>query len=488
MVSTFFPGLHLKSIMDKGLWCVPALVLITGVAFFNSLPGDFHFDDFALLLDNPRVTGDTFGYLAFLEQYGGRPLTLLTFHWNHRLAGAAPFSYLLINLLLHMLAVTGVFLLAKRFSQGVTTAFGAALIFAIHPLQTQAVNYIWSRSILLMACFGLLSLLLVERKPWLALIAFQLAMWSRLEAAFLIIPLMFLRRDQWVPMTTLVAGNTALFLSTLARYRPLEMGWSHPEAFQYWLAQPVVLWKYLGLMLWPLNLNVDHDMRFPSFWVIGLSCLALLGAVYLIRKAWKLYPFPAMAGIWLGLCLLPSWLIPNSDLLNEGRCYMALIGFSALAAWLIFETGSSALPESRRVLPGVILLCLVLLPLTVQRNSVWKDDLNLWSDAAVKSPHKPRTRYNLGVALIKNGQIQAARVEFEAAIALQPGDHYSYAAAGYCAEEQQEYETAFVFYSEARRLNENNEYARSGMERVGAIISKAPSAESAELGPIPERL
>jgi protein O-mannosyl-transferase len=477
--------------MVKGFWCLPVLVAVTGAAFFTSLPGDFHFDDFALLLEHPRVTGESFSYLSFLEQYGGRPLTLWSFHWNHRLAGASPLSYVLINVILHVFAVIAVFLLVKRFAVRLPVAFGAALIFAIHPLQTQAVNYIWSRSILLMACFGLLSLLLVERRPWVALVVFQLALWSRLDAAFLVVPLILLRRDKWIPMVTLVAGNAALFLSTLARYRPLEMGWSHPEPLQYWLAQPVVWWKYLGLMLWPAGLNIDHDMPFPPLWAVGLCLLGLLAGLYLLARAWREYPVPALGGLWLGLSFLPSWLIPNSDLLNESRCYLALIGFSVMAAWLIFEAGSSALLPSglRRWASGALVLCLVMLPLTIERNGIWKEDLRLWSDAAAKSPNKSRTRYNLGVALAKKGDIAAARTEFEVAISLNPSDDLSYAGAGFCAEQQQEYETALGLYSEALRLNKDNEYARSGMDRVGAIISRAPSEESALLRSAdPERL
>jgi protein O-mannosyl-transferase len=470
--------------MSRGLWCLPALVLVTGLAFFNAFPGDFHFDDFALLLQNPRVTGDTFNYISFLEQYGGRPLTLLSFHWNHRLAGADPFSFLLVNLILHVLAVLAVFFLVRRFAGRVPVAFGAALIFAIHPLQTQAVNYIWSRSILLMTCFGVLSLLLVERRPWLAAVAFQLALWSRMEAAVLLLPLILLRRDRWVPMTTLVAGNAALFLSTLARYKPQELGWSHSEPILYWLAQPVVLWKYVGLMFWPSGLSVDHDMRFPSFLAIALSMLGLLAVFHLLHKGWRNYPLPALGALWLGFSLLPSWLIPNSDLLNESRCYMALIGFSVIVAWLVFQAGSpSSRPSPKRWAAGAALLCLVLLPITMERNRIWKDDLRLWTDAAAKSPEKPRVRYNLGVALAKQGQIDAARAEFETAIRLDPSDDLSHAAAGFCAERQQEFETAYAFYRKALLLNDANDYALSGIERVGSIISRAPSEESAELQP-----
>ncbi|MFB3067943.1 MAG: hypothetical protein ACE1ZI_01620, partial [Acidobacteriota bacterium] len=110
------------------------LVLATGLVYVNSFPGAFHFDDFPLLLENPRINGSAFSYSSFLEQYGGRPLTLWTFYWNHQLFGQNPSSYHLVSVLCHLLVVVEIFLLIWQLFGQRALAFGSALLFAIHPL------------------------------------------------------------------------------------------------------------------------------------------------------------------------------------------------------------------------------------------------------------------------------------------------------------------------------------------------------------------
>ena len=80
------------------------IVLLTSLVYANSLPGAFHFDDFPLILENPLIQED-FPLTSFLDHYWGRPLTLFTFHWNHRIFGGEPLTYRLVSLLLHLLTV-----------------------------------------------------------------------------------------------------------------------------------------------------------------------------------------------------------------------------------------------------------------------------------------------------------------------------------------------------------------------------------------------
>ena len=73
-------------------WPCVILVLATGLVYINSFPGAFHFDDFPQLLENPRINGSAFFYSSFLEQYGGRPLTLWTFYWNNQMVWTESFQ------------------------------------------------------------------------------------------------------------------------------------------------------------------------------------------------------------------------------------------------------------------------------------------------------------------------------------------------------------------------------------------------------------
>ena len=154
------------------------LMAVTLLVYLNSFPGAFHYDDFPLLLENPRVSGPDFAYSSYLDHYAARPLTLWTLHWNYRFFGDHPLSYHLVSVLLHALVVLQIFLLVSQLYNQPLLAFSTALLFAVHPLQTQAVNYIWSRSVLLMATFGFAALLSARKRPWVASITSP-RKWSR---------------------------------------------------------------------------------------------------------------------------------------------------------------------------------------------------------------------------------------------------------------------------------------------------------------------
>lgn len=448
----------------RRLWPYLILVLVTSLVYLNSFPGAFHFDDFPLLLESPRINTSDFSYGSFLDQYGGRPLTLWTFYWNYRFFEDEPFSYHFVSVALHALVVAEIFLLIFQLFGQRLLAFGCALLFAVHPLQTQTVNYIWSRSVLLMAVLGLASLLLARRHPWAGLLCLQLAIWGRSEAIVLFIPLIFLSRAHWKGPVILALANTAALVYSLLKYTPREIGWSHPDPFGYWLLQPVAFWKYFSLMVWPIGLNLDYDLISPSRWVWALAIFSFLGLCILAFRFRQRYPIPALGFLWVVAMLAPSFLVPNSDILNESRAYLALAGFTLIAAW-VFCKYLGSMPMSLKLAVAAPLL-LFLAPLTVARNQIWTDDLALWQDTVLKSPGKARAHYNLGVALAREGKNKQAEVEFETARDLDPQDDLSYAALGYCAEVRRELGVARFLYRKALRLNPENIYARQGLERV----------------------
>ncbi|MEE8348654.1 MAG: hypothetical protein V3R94_03720 [Acidobacteriota bacterium] len=444
------------------------LILAAGGVYSNSLSGSFHFDDYPLVLENPSVVGPTFSYGSFLEQYAGRPLTMWTFHWNHRFFGENPASYHGFNLLLHLVVVVELFFLIYQLFGEKVLAFGCSFLFAIHPLQTQAVNYIWSRSELLMAVFGLGALLLVRRFPLAALISFQLAIWGRSEAVVLCLPLILLNPSFRRAPVALAGVNTAAFIYSLLKYTPQEMAWYHSDLLGYWVLQPAVFLRYLSLMIWPVGLNVDHDVGPLSQWVlIGAAVVGsgLLIQAYRLREK---YPVPVLGFLWIAAALAPSLLIPNSDVLNESRAYLSMAGFALMASWFLVRWAGHKGAVSRWVV--VALPVLLLVPLTMARNEVWNDDLLLWQDSALKSPAKARPHYNLGVALVSQGRYGESEMEFRKAWEMDPEDDFSYAALAYCAEIRNELESALQLYRQALQRNPTNAYAREGMNRIQGQI------------------
>ena len=456
-----------------------ALVLITGAVYLNSFPAAFHFDDYALMLESPLVT-ERFEYGTFLEQYGGRPLTLWSFHLNYLISGPEPRAFHLVSVLLHLAVVLLLFRLVRDRFRNRSLALATALMFGIHPLQTQAVNYVWARSVLLMSGFGLAALLLAARRPWAAVLCFQLALWSRAEAAMLLPFLWVLNRERWRWWLGLTLANGLALGWSLVKYSPAGLAWNHPDPFGYWLLQPVMFWKGLGLFLWPADLNLDHQVSAPHLLLTIISAAAIIiAAVGLLDARWRRSPL-GTGLLWVLAFSLPAWVLPNLDPFSETRLYLPSAGFSLAAAWLLFHRRAKGGWPNRMQWVAIGILAAVLVPPTLARNRIWNDDLLLWRDAVAKSPGKARPHYNLGVALLRDGQSGKAGESFRAAVSLDPDDDYNWAALGYLAELEGDLAGARAHYGRAVGMNPDNRYAQQGLERVGAGESDRPAEELPE--------
>lgn len=438
------------------------IILATAVVYSFSLPGQFHFDDYPLMLQNDRVTGDGMKLVDFPAQYGGRPLTLWTFRLNYLAGGGRPWHFLLVNILLHLACVGLLTNLLWKATEKPVLASMAGMIFALHPLQTQAVNYIWSRSVLLMALFSLLALLLWRNRPAAAVAAYQLAMWSRVEAVLLIIP-MLIWRKQWKGLLVgMAVFNAAAAVYFFARHQPAEFVWNHSDMLGYWSGQAIAFWKYASLALIPIGQTIDHQDAAPGVWSVALGAAALAASIGWAVKR-RAAAAPAAHGIlWWVLFLSPSLLIPNPDFLNESRAYLAMAGLAAAGAFFF----SRMAPRNAKTWVAAGVLLAVMSGLSIRRNQLWNDDVALWQEATMRSPQKGRAFYNYGVALLREDRVQDARGAFETAAGLDGDDDFSYAALAFCAELEQDWEKALNLYQRALQMNPQNEYAIRGYARL----------------------
>ena len=460
---------------DRTVWGhIGILVCLGALAYGNSFPGAFHFDDFELMLGNPRVAGESFDYELFLNHYGARPLTLWTFHVNHRWSGDDPAAYHAVSLLLHLLAGVLLYRAASSLGLGQGAALLGAAIFLVHPLQSQPVNYVWSRSLLLMSVWSLVSVLTIKKSPLIWLGAFQLAVWSRAEALVLAPLLMALNRRWWWAPVLLGCLNLLGLYRGILQEEPSEFGLAYADSASYWWAQPWAFMRYLSFMVWPSGLSVDHGMEeVGSIGVLVPAFLFLAGVLIFF-----LFGFhrgqPGLLGVVLGLSvlmLLPSALIANPDVLNESRPYLALAGVSLAIAMLLLRVAGPN-PVARAVVGTLILVPLILA--TRARNEVWQRDVDLWMDAVEKAPGKSRAHYNLGSALAREGYTARARQAFLDASRLNPFDDLSYAGLGYCAELEGLMELAERYYLQAVELAPANSYAQEAAARLGVFRDRNP--------------
>lgn len=247
------------------------LVLLVWVAYWNSLGGGFHFDDQAIFLDS-YIVSPGFGW-KILRLMQTRPLTFLSFHWNFLAGGVEPQGFHAVNVLLHAANTILIVLIARRLLRP-SLALLAGALFALHPLQTQAVNYVFERATLLAAFFALLSLLcFVQERYAYAVAAFGLSLLAKeetiaLPAFMLLYDIVYRRhRIRWAFYAAMLAlaGLAMIRLFAVLRMVPdAKLGFGKGiSVIPYALTQCRVVWLYIRLFLFPYGLNLDHDIK-PS--------------------------------------------------------------------------------------------------------------------------------------------------------------------------------------------------------------------------------
>jgi protein O-mannosyl-transferase len=347
------------------------------VAFGASLAGSFHFDDYAIFAD-PSLTAGR-GWLEVWRPLQTRPLTYLTFWLNFQLGGKDPVGYHALNLALHVAAVL---LLYEALSKllGRPAALLGATVFAVHPIQAEAVNYIWARSTLLAALICLLALRSwIAGRDWMAVVWFAAALLAKEECAAFPIFLLLLRRA-WKPAAVMLTLSMAAGVRVLWALEHVAGAPAGAQAGispgQYLLAQGAVIWRYLRLLIVPWGFTVDPRVSVPPLWMgllawAGIVALAIIGRRFLLG----------------GLILLApsSSIFPAADLAADRRMYLPMIAFSAAAA----------LPLARIPRTVQIAALTILAALSVMRTQVWRTEKSLWSEAVRRAPGKLRPKLQL---------------------------------------------------------------------------------------------
>lgn len=429
---------------------LPALLAAAvTLAYLGSFAGSFQFDDFNVIVSNPTVHSLQ-AWLADLGR-GIRPLLKLTYALNWTL-GPSEAGFHAANLAIHVANTLLVYLLARRLAgrhgpaDGRGAAMVAALLFGLHPAQTEAVTYISGRSASLMATFYLGGLCAYAagaepRRRWLlygvspALFGFAVAT-KEVAVTF---PLALLwwewsRRDgpvDWRAIARRQAVHGILFLALAvallahpvygSRLVPaLDM-----ESLRQNALTQVGAISYLVLRLFrPFSLNIDPDLRVATSWTLTLAVEAALLALIVAASLLCLRrrPWWTLGIAWFFLHLLPTnSLLPRPDLANDRHLYLACFGIFVAAGIEIGRLAGTP-PHARRwpwlaVAAAVILLAVA----TALRNRDYTSEIALWEQTARVSPGKPRVFNNLGHAYSQAGRLDDAERAYREALRLHPG-------------------------------------------------------------------
>ena len=479
-------------------WLAPALLVAAiALAYANSLNAPFLFDDQGAVVDNPTIRR-----LASLDVLRpptdgstttGRPLVNLSFALERAIGGEDVRIYHATNLALHALAALTLFGLVRRIAErwsavtptrfpdlsspnqraevnALYLAFFAALLWAIHPLQTESVVCIAQRTELLCGLCYLATLYTFVRgsarlqpapqdhraraeasrylnpspqpsRAWLAASVLVCLAGMASKEVMVTAPLVVLLLDR-----TFVAGSFAAawrarrgyYLALAATWLllaglVLSRGGARGEAagfghgvtpWHYLLTQGEALTLYLRLAVWPHPLVLDYGTGVVSslaaVWWQGPVVLALL-----VGSIWALVRRPALGflGATFFLILAPSSsFVPLvTQTIAEHRMYLplaALVTGFTFAAWGNFRRGAFGLLGSLAVIFGAT---------TGLRTHDYRDGVAIWSDTAHKRPENPRAHNNLALALQQQGNADLAQRHFARAVELRP----DYAAARY---------------------------------------------------------
>ena len=432
-------------------WLLGGLaVLLAALVYLGSLGNSFAYDDLATIVGNPSIRHPVawrfvFGYALF------RPVVNVSYALDSFFWGLGPFGFHLTNLVLHVANTGLLFALAWCAVLDGARARGTApqprwaalpaILFAVHPLQTEAVAYASARSELLCAFFTLLALLAFRRattsgrRRWLvpAFAAMLLGLACKEVAAmapllawaydrlFLPQPPGSRRRQLAFYLPPLIA-IAVLGCVRLAIYFGREAVGASSFVGRNLLLQIEVMWHYLALLVLPVGQSVVHEFREVGSVFEPGAIAAGLGLAGLVFAAWRLRrrgPQVTFGILWFLLILLPSSsIVPMAEPMAEHRTYLASAGFFLAVAGLAASLAAHLAGRASLRVAGAAaaLLILALAAATVARTRVWRNPVTLWSDAAAKAPHTYAAHYALAEALREKGDCAAAIVEYQRAI------------------------------------------------------------------------
>lgn len=440
---------------------VACIVLAGVVAYINTLDGDWVWDDASSVLLHEHVKDPAKFFQLFAEDQHAfgrgqgnfyRPLVSVSFMADYVITGLletppgegesptalVPLVFHLSNMIWHILAALLLFSLLCRLKAPHFAAMGAALLFVVHPLHTEAVAYISGRADMMSAAFILAGLCLVAARPgWPAAIGaavfFALGLLSKESSLIfpgLLALLLLMHPGQDTPaaplrLRLLKLAPSLLVLVIYLGLRSTVLRFATPEAATASpLAQRLVetgqaFAFYIKVLFWPTHLHMEQTLAGTPAWTALFGVCLLLAILAVGLMAWRAGQRRlAFALAWFLLTWLPiSGIFPLNAPMAEHWMYVPMMGFW----WALLEIAclwqGDRWERARKIL--VYAACLLFLSLTIQRNEDWDNNTRLFRATLAENPASMRVHFNLAVTyqdLEKN--LPGARRHFESVLSL----------------------------------------------------------------------
>ncbi|MCK4620800.1 MAG: tetratricopeptide repeat protein [Desulfuromonadales bacterium] len=476
------------------------LALLVFSIYSNILGGPFVFDDEHNILDNSHIRITELSWESVKEAAlegpcSNRPVAKTSFALNYYFHQYDVFGYHLVNVLIHI--ATGILLyffvktvlslplLASRYGSPGWIALFTALIWLVHPIQTQSVAYVVQRMNSMAAMFYILSFLLyvkarlaeAKKVRWALFagcaLSGVLAVGSKEIAATLpFFILLFewyffqdLSRDWLKRHAFFFAGMLILFALAAFVYLgadPLGRILAGYETRDFTLIQRMltefrVVIFYISLLLFPhpSRLSLLHDFPLSHSLLDPMTTLlsfgAILGFIGLALYLAKRERLISFCILWFFGNLVIESSVIGLEIIFEHRNYLPSMFVGLMAVTLVYRLIKSKLVR-------VAVLCalpLIFSVWTYERNNVWANEVTLWKDCVEKAPGDARTHNNLGRILAFQGKFEKAMNHFDKALAIDPYDAKVYCNIGSAFVLQEEFEPAIKPFSKALQIDPN---------------------------------
>jgi len=439
---------------------VLGLALVVAVAYGGAVRDGFLYDDFQLIVDNPAVQRHDWGMIwtsAAAESADAsgrnRPVTLSTYAIDRLVSGGRAAVYHATQVAWHGLVVILVYLVGRALWRRPAPAIAAALLVALHPVQTEAVHYLSARASIL-STLGMLVALWAYlaaregmghgRRAWfgLSLAAFAAACLSKESAIILVV---WLAAYEAMVVRT-VARDMIVRLAPYAAVAVAAAVWQHLAAPGVWgygasvsrvtgvATGAVVLARHVAAWVVPIGIEPVS----PQPWTAWTGPAVLPAAGWFVGAAaclvwwWRRAPLAAWGGVCGLAALLPVTVLPfmtNVALFQPHRGYPASAGFALatvelarmLSAWGLprLNPGTVARIPAAGLMAGVVLL-VGAIGFDARQGLAWRDEVRFWFEAAARHPHEAAYAHSLGAARLRANDAPGAIEAFSTALGLDP--------------------------------------------------------------------
>jgi tetratricopeptide (TPR) repeat protein len=450
------------NIIPRDFWACLLIVLATLTVYWQVHTHEFiNFDDPIYITENYYVrqglTADSFRWAFSLEekrQTYWHPLTWLSHMLDVRIHGLAAGRHLLTNVFIHIGNALLLFYILRRMTDSWWPGVLLTLLFALHPLNVEAVAWVTERKSVLSAFFWMLSLLAYHRytlrpnpgRYLLVLLAFSLGLMSK--PMLVTLPLVFVLLDFWplgrlgfqktngrrlrsrilyltaekIPFLLLSAGSIWVSTLSLQRHDNFISLTAVPLGVRIGNALAAYV-GYIKKMILPYNLSVFYPYpKMVPVWQLVAPVLILAGVTAVVIRYYRSKPYLLVGWLWYLGTLAPVLGLVQAGLwpaMADRFVYIPMIGLGLLVVWSAGEFAG----QNRFKTPGAAVAVVVMLSLMAASSlqvGHWKNSISLFEQALRANGNNALAHNNLGVALRKQGRIGAAIAHYDAALDLKP--------------------------------------------------------------------